>query len=283
MSCTLRKARVADAPAVGSVCYEAFRSISDAHNFPADFPSADHAAGLLGMLIAHPGFYAVVAERDGKIIGSNFMDERSQIAGIGPISVDPSSQNAGAGRMLMDDAVARAMEHKAGVRLVQLAYHNRSLCLYTTVGFRTRQSLSIMQGNPLNISFPGYEVRAGCLEDLDACNKICREVHGFDRSTEVKEALGKSVVVVEHLGEITGYTTTLGFFGHTAAKTNQDLMALIGAASEFPGPGFLLPTQNFEVFSWCLKNRLRLVAQATLMTIGLYNEPTGAYLPSILY
>ena len=283
MSCTLRDAVAADAPACGSVCYAAFRSISDAHNFPADFPSADYTAGLLDMLIEHPGFYGIVAERNGELIGSNFMDERSPIAGIGPISVAPSAQNAGVGRMLMDDAVARAMACKAGARLVQLAYHNRSLCLYTSVGFRTRQPLSIMQGKALNITFPGYEVRAGQPADLDACNEVCREVHGFDRSVEVKEALGQSAAVVEHLGQVTGYTTTVGFFGHTVAKTNQDLMALIGAAAEFPGPGFLLPTQNFEVFSWCLTNQLRLVAQATLMTIGLYNEPIGAFLPSVLY
>ena len=30
-------------------------------------------------------------------------------------------------------------------------------------------------------------------------------------------------------------------------------------------------------------NGLRLVHQMTLMTIGLYNEPSGAYLPSVLY
>ena len=28
---------------------------------------------------------------------------------------------------------------------------------------------------------------------------------------------------------------------------------------------------------------LKLVFQMTLMTIGLYNEPTGAYMPSVLY
>jgi hypothetical protein len=28
---------------------------------------------------------------------------------------------------------------------------------------------------------------------------------------------------------------------------------------------------------------LKLVFQMTLMTIGLYNEPTGAYMPSFLY
>jgi hypothetical protein len=34
---------------------------------------------------------------------------------------------------------------------------------------------------------------------------------------------------------------------------------------------------------WCLDRGLRIAAQANLMTTGLYNEPAGAYLPSILY
>jgi putative tryptophan/tyrosine transport system substrate-binding protein len=38
-----------------------------------------------------------------------------------------------------------------------------------------------------------------------------------------------------------------------------------------------------DVFRWCLDNGLRLVKQQTMMTMGLYNEPVGAYLPSILY
>src|ERR1700712_2459105 len=193
----IRPAVARDAADCGRVCFEAFSSISEAHNFPADFPSAEYTAGLLGMLIEHPGFYSAVAERDGEIIASNFMDERSIIAGIGPISVAPTSQNSGVGRALMEVAVKRAMELKAGVRLLQLAYHNRSLCLYTSVGFQTRQPLSIMQGKALNISFPGYTVRPGRSDDLDACNALCRSVHGFDRSTEVGEAFGQSAVVVE--------------------------------------------------------------------------------------
>ncbi len=35
--------------------------------------------------------------------------------------------------------------------------------------------------------------------------------------------------------------------------------------------------------AWCLDHGLRIVQLMTLMTLGLYNEPAGAYLPSILY
>jgi hypothetical protein len=85
-----------------------------------------------------------------------------------------------------------------------------------------------------------------------------------------------------HLGRITGYATDIGFFAHAVAETNHDLKSLIGAASAFQGPGFLLPTRNHEVFAWCLDSELKLIMQMTLMSIGLYNEPAGVWLPSIL-
>lgn len=37
------------------------------------------------------------------------------------------------------------------------------------------------------------------------------------------------------------------------------------------------------LFQWCLEHDLQVVQPMTLMTVGLYNEPAGAYLPSILY
>jgi hypothetical protein len=82
---------------------------------------------------------------------------------------------------------------------------------------------------------------------------------------------------------VTGYATSIGYFGHAVGATNEDLKALIGAVTAFTGPGFILPSRNGEVFRWCLENGLRIVQPATLMTLGLYNEPAGAFLPSILY
>lgn len=285
MNIVLRSGKAADAGACGTICYEAFRAVCTAHNFPPDFPSPEVASGLLSALLAHPQFYSVVAEADGRIIGSNFLDERSSIVGLGPITVDPTVQNSGIGARLMQDCLDRSRQRSAsGVRLLQSGFHNRSLCLYTKLGFRTREPVSILQGKPLGLAFPGYTVRAATRADVEACGRICHAVHGFDRSGEVRDAIDqKTASVVEHLGRITGYTTGIAFFAHTVAESNRDMMALIGAASEFGGPGFLLPTRNHEVFAWCLDAGLRLVFQMTLMTIGLYNEPKGAYMPSVLY
>jgi predicted N-acetyltransferase YhbS len=281
----LRLATPDDAAACGRICYDAFSAINDAHGFAREFPSVEATVGLLRMLLEHPGFYGVVAERDGTIIGSNFLDERSTIVGIGPISVDPAVQNQGVGRRLMQDVIDRAAARNVpGVRLCQSAFHRRSLCLYTTMGFRTREPLSVMNGPPLRRSIAGHHVRAAELADLDACNAVCFDVHGFDRGAELKDAIDqKTATVVERDGRITGYSTAIGFFAHSVARNNQDLMALIAAAPEVTGPGFLLPTRNYEVFAWCLANGLRLVAPMTLMTTGLYNEPVGAYLVCVLY
>jgi hypothetical protein len=96
----LRHATPDDAAACGRICFEAFGAVNDAQGFPRDFPSVDVATDLLRMLLQHPGFYGIVAERDGKIIGSNFLDERATIGGIGPITVDPAEEIAPAGSPL---------------------------------------------------------------------------------------------------------------------------------------------------------------------------------------
>jgi GNAT superfamily N-acetyltransferase len=285
MTPTIRPAAVADGAACGRIIHDAFAAIADQHNFPHDFPSIEAATGLAERLIVHPGFYGVVAEQGGHILGSNFLDERSPIAGVGPITVDPAQQNAGVGRRLMEAVIARAAERaRPGVRLVQDAFHNRSMSLYTSLGFVVREPLSVMQGAALGLVLPGYLARAATTADTAACNALYRRVHGFERSGEVADAIAdNTAVVVEHLGRITGYATTIAFFGHAVGETNEDLKALIGAAPSFGGPGFLLPTRNHDLFGWCLEQGLRLVKQATLMTTGFYNEPAGAYLPSILY
>ncbi len=89
--------------------------------------------------------------------------------------------------------------------------------------------------------------------------------------------------MVERAGRITAYATTIAFFGHAVAESNDDLKALIAAAQAFAGPGFLVPSRNGELMRWCLGKGLRVVQPMTLMTIGLYNEPAGAWLPSIAY
>jgi hypothetical protein len=141
-----------------------------------------------------------------------------------------------------------------------------------------------MQGPPIGVSVIGSYVRLAGEEDLEACDRISQLVHGHDRHGEVLDAVKQGTAkVVEHDGRIAGYATDLGFFAHAVAETSRDLTALIGSASAFTGPGILVPLRNSPLFEWCLNHGLRVVQIMNLMSRGLYNEPAGAYLPSVLY
>ena len=282
---TIRVATPDDAPAAGKICFDAFTSISNAHNFPPDIPSVEVGIGLMSNLFTTPGFYCVVAEVGGRFVGSNCLDERAIIYGLGPITVDPSVQNLGVGRKLMRAAMDRSkLKGAAGLRLVQAAFHNRSLSLYASLGFDIREPLSCMQGRTTQRTIPGCTVRKAQLSDLESCNALSRRVHGYDRGADLAHAIQQGTAkVVERGGKVTGYTSDLAFFGHATGETNPDLQALIASAESFGGPGILIPSRNADLFRWCLSNSLRVTQPMTLMTSGLYNDPSGAYFPSILF
>jgi predicted N-acetyltransferase YhbS len=281
----VRRATPEDSAVCGRICFDAFSAINAAHGFPCDFPAPEAAAGVISTMFASPDFYCVVAESDGRIVGSNCLDERSVIRGVGPITIDPGAQNLGVGRKLMQAVMDRAEERSApGVRLVQAAFHNRSLSLYTSLGFDIREPLSCMQGRTLERSIPGCVVRPAKPDDADACNALSRRVHGFDRGVELAQAIEQgSARVAERGGRVTGYTTHLAFFGHSTAESNVDLQSLIASAESFGGPGILVPSRNHVLLRWCLTNGLRVVQPMTLMSAGIYSDPSGAWLASVLF
>jgi predicted N-acetyltransferase YhbS len=279
----IRRATPDDAAVCGQICYDAFAAINSAHGFPVDFPGPEVTTGLLSAMFADPHFYCVVAEVDGRVLGSNCLDERSVIRGIGPITIDPTAQNHGAGRQLMRDVLDRARS-APGVRLVQAAFHNRSFSLYASLGFDVREPLCCMQGRTTERAIPGCQVRAAQSSDEAACNALSLRVHGFDRAIELADAIRQgTALVVERAGRVTAYATHLALFGHATAETNTDLQALIASAESFAGPGILVPSRNSGLLRWCLANGLRVVQPMTLMSTGLYNHPDGAWLPSVLF
>lgn len=282
----IRRATQADHAVLSDICFRAFGAVNAKHGFPPELPTPDIAQGLIGFMLSDPqNIFGVVAEVNGKVIGNNFMSTGDTIAGIGPINVDPDSQAKQVGRKLMQACIDHARElRKPGVRLVQAAFNTISMSLYTKLGFDIREPLVVIQGTPLKKSIPGFNVRAMTSDDIDACDTLCRDVHGHTRTGELHGAIAqKTGQVVEVNGQITGYTTGVAFFAHTVARSNSDLIALISAAEAFSGPGFLLPSRNGEVFRWCLANGLRVVEPMSLMSMGLYNKPKGAFLPSILF
>src|SRR5207245_2421839 len=90
MNLTLRPGTPADAERCGTICYEAFKAIADRHRFPPDFPSPQAAVEATERRFAHASYYAVVAELEGRIVGSVFLDARSAVASVASMTGAPS-------------------------------------------------------------------------------------------------------------------------------------------------------------------------------------------------
>jgi GNAT superfamily N-acetyltransferase len=277
--------------------FDAFASIHDRHNFPRDFQSVDSAMQLAGWFISQPQkFWGVLAVRPdpdgGKVIGCNFLDLRNlPVPGVGPVCVHPAEQGTGVGKAVMRAVIDRAQRVGAtSVRLVQDAFNTCSMSLYSGVGFEVRDPLALMQGQPASraISNGGATARLMREDDLAGCAELCRRVHGFDRTGELRDALTMfRPVVLERAGRITAYASAPGMWlmNHGVAQAEQDLKdLLIGAAAVIDGPlSLLIPMRRAGLLRWCLGERLRMVKPMTLMTRGEYREPTGWWWPSVQY
>ena len=290
MSLRIRPIEQNDAESCGKIGYEAHKAISSAHGYPSEQPSEEFGIGLIRRLLGNPNSWGVLAEREGKTLGSIFLHRfpPSPVAVIGPLTVHPSAEG-GVGRMLMDAALTRAREQNHDqVRLVQSPSHIRSFVLYTKSGFTLREPLFLMQGEPLKKRVSDTSnTNVHLVSDdnvISVCNDLCKSVYGFSREMELRQAKDQGVAtMIEQDGVITGYAAGIGIFGHAVAKSNEELKALIANASAILGPGFFAPARNHELINWLLENGFRIGWPANLMTIGPYQEPQTLFLPSLAY
>jgi GNAT superfamily N-acetyltransferase len=284
----LRPAAPTDAPECGRIIFEAFRDIAERHGFPPDFPSVEAGTSLAASFIAHPSIFAVVAVSDGRVIGSNFLDERDAVRGVGPITVDPSYQGAGVGRRLMQAVIERGRD--AGtIQLQQDAFNTRSLSLYASLGFDVTHPTVLITGTPADPPDPACEIRPLTGSDLDACDALCAAAHGQHRGAALRDALRElDPYVAVREGRVVAYASTLGMWSlaHAAAHTPRDMQALIaGYAAATGGPvQMLVPIRHTELLRWCLAQGLRVVKPMNVMALGEYREPrVGCWIPSVLY
>lgn len=287
MSVILRPPTPADISDVGRIVYEAFATLSHRHHFRPDFPSVEVATGLAGAFIQSPDVFGVIAEEDGKVIGSNFLTEWDAIRGVGPITIDPAHQGKGTGRRLMQAVLDRG-KNAEGIRLVQDAFNTASMSLYASLGFEAHEPLVLIEGAIREPLPAGTTVRPLEDGDLAACAALCQRTHGIDRTNEIRHRspMFMAFVAVRE-GRAVGYTTCPHFWpmNHGMAETLDDLKALlIGASTSHTAPlCFLLPIRQAELFRWCLAKGMRVLKPMTLMTMGRYEVPRGAFLPSVLY
>jgi predicted N-acetyltransferase YhbS len=290
MSLRIRPVEDRDTEICGRIGYEAHKVISSIHGYRSEQPSEEYAIGLIRMILGNPNSWGLLVEKEGRILGSIFLHKfsPSPVVAIGPLTVRPSAEGSGVGRLLMDSTIAKAREQgHENIRLVQSPSHIRSFVLYTKCGFILREPLFLINGPPIKDQINDEAVNIHPVNDesdISKCNDLCKSVYGFSREMELREAVNRGVAtMVERESVLTGYLTGLGLFGHSVALSNQDLKALIASAHSIIGPGFFVPGRNYEVVNWLLGNGFRIEWPANLMTIGAYKEPSCPFLPSLAF
>jgi GNAT superfamily N-acetyltransferase len=288
MEVRIRLAAPIDIEACGRIMYEAFKSINERHGFEnTDFPTAEVGAMAAGFWIRNPSCWGVVAETEGRVIGSCFADERSSIRGVGPVTVAPTVQGQGVGRKLME-ALLEQCRGSRRVRLAQHTFNTSSLALYASLGFEVKEPLVLMHGQLSSKPLGDVEIRPMRSEDLDACRALCEKVHGFERINEVRNGLQFfAPFVALRADRIVAYASAPAVWSanHGVAEVEADMRALLlGICASMTDPlFFLLPIRQTSFFRWCLDQGMRVVKPMTLMAMGEYQEPAGCYFPSAVF
>ncbi|MBW2062358.1 MAG: GNAT family N-acetyltransferase [Deltaproteobacteria bacterium] len=269
----------------GRILFEAFKDVFERHHFPPPFSSTEKACQSLEFYFRHPSWCGLVAEVDGQVVGSCFVDERDLIRGIGPVSIDPRFQKSGVGRRLMEAMLERC-SGAAGMRLTQDAFNTASISLYTSLGFKVREPIVGLKGRLKGRALKKIKVLPLRREGLQACDALCHKVHGIPRTNELRDAVRESTALAAvRDGRITAYASSVSRQGHGVAETDEDLQAvLLFAQARYKRPiSLLVPARQADFLRWCLNQGLRVVDPLTLMTVGRYQEPEGCFFISVRY
>lgn len=268
------------------ICHLAFNTLHQRHNVLPDVPTEDVGRLIIGAILQRPDYAGVVAMEGGEVLGSNFLLLADEVAGVGPITVDPASQSRGVGRLLMQwviDEARRRRGRGAHVRLFQEALNGASLSLYTRLGFRWRDAAALMQPRPADAEDP--TIRPMTEADLPHIARLSEQHFGHSRANDTAQLLklGLPAFVRERDGTIVGYQVA-SLFGHTAADSNDDLIALASQTArrvDAPMAVVLVPLSQDALFRAALSAGFRVAKVNNYMSLDAYDAPPGPSLPSI--
>ncbi|MEX2158505.1 MAG: GNAT family N-acetyltransferase [Dehalococcoidia bacterium] len=283
MAIDLRRTTPDDVPELGRICYEAFKDISESHGFASDFPTVEFAQQIVGMLVQQEDVYGVAATDGGTLKASNFINMWGDVAGIGPVSVDITSQGQGIGRMLMEDVVKHAEgQGYEMVRLVQDSFNMQSLALYASLGFDVKEPLAYLA--LADSTSPDANVRPATANDLDAMDELCKSVYRVSRKGECAAvmALNFPAFVLDR-GHVAGYLIGTAI-GHGVAENDEDMLALLSSSgSMVPDAHSFVALRQGNLYRKALAAGHRNEKIVNLMAYGPYAEPQGTYCPSVMF
>jgi GNAT superfamily N-acetyltransferase len=268
------------------ICHLAFDSLHERHRVHRDVPSEEVGRLMIGGVLFRPDYVGVTAIEDNRIVGSNFLLLADEVCGVGPITVDPSVQSRGIGKMLMQwviDEARRRRGPRPHVRLYQEALNTTSLSLYTNLGFHWRDAAALMLPRPA--SADDATIRPITADHRVDVDRLSTRHYGFSRANDFSRLLAMQIpgFIRERDGRVVGYQLST-LFGHAAAETNDDLLALAShTARHVPPPAavVIVPMHQAALFRAALDAGFTVAKLLNYMSLESFAMPAGPSLPSI--
>jgi predicted N-acetyltransferase YhbS len=281
MPFTVRDATSVDQSATAEVIYNAFRHLDERHDVPAYMNTMEDANIVASHLYGIPKIHGFVAEDDGQVIGIGFLHDIGDAGmGIAPLAVSPHAQARGVGQAILDRMIERA--GGASVRLLQDAFNNATLALYSRYGFVVREQVTCVTGKP-PAPRPSKEKGLTITRSADpagTAEALHRAVMGFNRPS-----FPTRPVMAHREADLAGFIAPGTEYPYAAADTEGTLIALIaGLAAELNAPiTIAIPATHDQTLRWLLDRDARVIRSMNLMVRGPYAHPTGACLTSGSY
>jgi GNAT superfamily N-acetyltransferase len=286
MSLELIPARPEHLADLSRICHLAFDTLQEHHRVHRDVPNEEVGRLIIGGVLLRADYVGIVAVEDGRVVGSNFLLLADEVCGVGPITVDPTAQSRGVGRRLMQwviDEARRRRGERVHVRLFQEGVNTTSLSLYARLGFRWRDAAALMQPRPAEAD--DGSVRPMTQGDLPQVEHLSVRHYGHSRANDAAQLLKMQLpaLVRERDRRVVGYQIAT-LFGHAAAETDQDLLALAAQTARRVAPPMsvvIVPMSQPSLFGAALSADFRVAKVLNYMSLDTFRPPTGPSMPSI--
>ena len=280
-----------EAGRVATIFRDAFNDLYERRGFGPIV--ADESVGrvIAETYLVHDPDHCLVVEYDGRLAGSAFLHPRATVAGIGPVTVDPSLHGRGLGRALVGGLCERADRLGiASTRLIQDAFNENSYALYARLGFRPQRVLaraSFLPGRGPAVR----ETRVAAAADLANIAALEEDLLGFSRRRdyELLRRVGE-VLVLDGRGGIEGWAGrivrgSVAVLGPVLSRSFEGMRRLVDeGSSELPAGTeirILLPAESPEVLEFLAPRELEVHSLCNYMVRGSFSGIRGHYVPTL--
>jgi Acetyltransferase (GNAT) family len=188
---------------------------------------------------SQPECRPVVAEVNGRLVGTGVGTANGAVGWIGTIWVEPAHRGVGIGRALTE-GVVEGLE-AAGCRTLVLVATEQGYQLYERMGFRLQTHYRILEASGLDpaASEPDASVRGFAPADVEAIIRLDRAASGEDRAHAIRRFAGPLTTrVLTRYGEVQAFVIRAPWGGGaTVARDPAHALRILDARRRASGPG----------------------------------------------